>query len=469
MLLLALLSCAAPVEVERAALESAFVDGIPHVRQKPDFCGEACLAMAMAGRGHPVDQDAVFDSSGLDPALGRGVYAKELVVAARALGFEPGPVWRSYPEGDARTPEDELAAMVADLREGVPSVVCMHFDERPDTTEHFRLVTGYDAATDEIRYHDPALDRGADLRMSRARFLALWPLRKDEDTLTLIRLALRPVKLEAPQPRAGVTPAELAQAVHAAREKIGEEAGFTVVVQSPWVVVGDGTPESVAWRARETVAWSTAQLREQYFPTELEEPWTIWLFSTDESYTDHAVAYFGHFPDTPYGYAYGEERALVMNIGTGGGTLVHEMVHPYIAANFPGCPPWINEGLASLYEHVGPREGRIWGFTNWRLPGLKRAIQNGNLPSLRWLTEANAESFYGDEASGTLYAMSRYLMQHLQERGVLRAFMARYAETRAQDLSGYTALLETLQVKDVPAFTAEWERWVLALRWPEQG
>ena len=34
-----------------------------------------------------------------------------------------------------------------------------------------------------------------------------------------------------------------------------------------------------------------------------------------------------------------------MNISTGGGTLVHEIVHPFIEANFPACPPWLNEGL----------------------------------------------------------------------------------------------------------------------------
>lgn len=471
MLSLLLLSCTPAIEqAPAAAIEtSAWVDGLPHVRQKPDFCGEACLAMAMAGRGHPVDQDAVFDLSGLDPALGRGVYAKELVVAARALGFDPGPVWFSYEEGDRATPEAQLEAMIADLRAGVPSVVCMHFDERPDTTEHFRLVTGYDAATDELRYHDPALADGADLAMSRARFLSLWPLRADEDTLTLIRLALRPVALTPPPPSVGITAADLAQAVHAARAKIGEEEGFTIVVQSPWVVVGDGSPASVARRATETVAWTSAQLREAYFAKELDEVWTIWLFDSDESYTNHAWTFFGDEPGTPYGYADGDERALVMNIRTGGGTLVHEMVHPYMHTNLPDCPSWMNEGLASLYEHVGPHDGKIWGFTNWRLPGLKEAIREGSLPSLRWLAEATPEQFYDEEASGAHYAMSRYLMQYLQEQGKLRAFMARYTATRATDPSGYQSLLDTLGVEDVPAFMAEWERWALALRWPAQG
>ena len=51
---------------------------VPHVRQKPDFCGEACAAMYLAKLGFPIDQDDVFDQSGLDPELGRGCYTADL-------------------------------------------------------------------------------------------------------------------------------------------------------------------------------------------------------------------------------------------------------------------------------------------------------------------------------------------------------------------------------------------------------
>ena len=67
-----------------------------------------------------------------------------------------------------------------------------------------------------------------------------------------------------------------------------------------------------------------------------------------------------------------------MNIGTGGGTLVHEVVHPFIAASFPAAPAWFNEGLASLYEAVREKDGQFWGLPNWRLDGLKRAIRAGS-------------------------------------------------------------------------------------------
>lgn len=48
------------------------IDGVPHIRQKPDFCGEACVAMYLQKLGQDVDQDYVFDKSGLDPNEARG-------------------------------------------------------------------------------------------------------------------------------------------------------------------------------------------------------------------------------------------------------------------------------------------------------------------------------------------------------------------------------------------------------------
>lgn len=63
----------------------------------------------------------------------------------------------------------------------------------------------------------------------------------------------------------------------------------------------------------------------------------------------HARELFDDAPGTPYGYYLPGHDAMIMNISTGGGTLVHEIVHPFMAANFPGSPTWFDEGLASLY------------------------------------------------------------------------------------------------------------------------
>ena len=60
----------------------------------------------------------------------------------------------------------------------------------------------------------------------------------------------------------------------------------------------------------------------------------------------------------------------------GGGTLVHEIVHPFMRANFPACPAWFNEGLASLYEQSAEKDGHIRGLINWRYTALEKAVKD---------------------------------------------------------------------------------------------
>ena len=241
--------------------------------------------------------------------------------------------------------------------------------------------------------------------------------------------------------------------------------GFTVVVQSPFVVIGDEAPEQVQRRARGTVKWAVDRLKESYFEKDPSEVYDIWLFKDSESYYTHAEKFWGSRPDTPYGYASSTDRVLVMNIGTGGGTLVHEIVHPFMAANFPNCPSWFNEGLASLYEQSAERKGRIVGLTNWRLAGLQQSIRAGQLPSFKTLTHTSSSEFYG-EGSGSHYAQARYLMYYLQERGLLRKYYRSFVTQQASDPTGYQTLQQTLGRTDMVAFQREWEAWVLALSFP---
>jgi len=86
----------------------------------------------------------------------------------------------------------------------------------------------------------------------------------------------------------------------------------------------------------------------------------IWLFRDKASYATHALKTVSAIlRRRPYGYYSTQHRALLMNIATGGGTLVHEIVHPFMRANFPACPAWFNEGLGSLFEQSADREGHL--------------------------------------------------------------------------------------------------------------
>jgi len=261
-----------------------------------------------------------------------------------------------------------------------------------------------------------------------------------------------------------LTLASAPPSLEARAEALAKSTGddFTVVVEAPFIVAGDEAPEMVRRRAAGTVRWAAERLKQDFFES---DPPTIeiWLFRDSRSYLHHARTRFGDTPDTPYGYYSPTHRALVMNIATGGGTLVHEMVHPFMRANYPACPPWLDEGLASLFEQSDERDGHIRGLTNWRLEGLQQAIRANTVPSFHALTHLDADGFYG-EGSGLHYAQARYLLYYVQEQGLLVRFFKEAKAHHAEDPTGYETLKRVLGVKDVAQFEREWKRFVLGLR-----
>jgi hypothetical protein len=438
------------------------IDGVPHIRQEPDFCGEACVAMYLRKLGYAIDQRAVFDRTGLDPRLGRGAYTAELKQAIEAFGFRPGPVWFKIAAGDTTELGRARDALYADLARGVPSIVCMHYDGSPGSPEHFRLLLGFDRATGEVVYHEPGQEQGAYKRMPEARFLDLWPLKYARDSWTLIRFALEPGHLDvgrARDPLATVTPAALAQHVMKLKAKAQIPDGYATRIVGPFFVIGDESPARVEHYAK-TIAWTVDHLKRDFNMREPPNVIDVWLLGDADSYVDTVLRLLGLRPSTPYGFFMPSHQALFMNISTGGGTLVHELVHPFIGASFPAVPTWFNEGLASLYEAVREEHGQMWGLPNWRLAGLQRAIRAGNLPSFAAMTTDSRDRFY---ASGTSYAQARYLCLYLQEKGLLHRYYDQFRMNVGSDPSGYRTLVRVLGAPDMAAFEKQWQAWALAL------
>ena len=257
---------------------------------------------------------------------------------------------------------------------------------------------------------------------------------------------------------AGALEAELA----ALRERF-EARGWTVRAEPPFAVVGDGSPAQVERHASTTIRWAVRLLEAAYFEAPPDTIITVYLFETSESYERHVLELFGEAPGTPYGYYSPSDRALVMNIGTGGGTLVHEIVHPYMAANFPACPNWFDEGLASLYEQSAELEGRIVGLTNWRLAGLQDALRAGTVPSFEALCTSGGGFYSADP--GTNYAQARYFCYWLQEQGLLGDFYRSFRAGVAGDPSGYATLTRFVGM-DVDAFFKRWSAFTLGLSYP---
>jgi|GEM_PF-119099 len=237
---------------------------------------------------------------------------------------------------------------------------------------------------------------------------------------------------------------------------------FSIVVQRPFVVVGDEPESVVKERAEGTIKWAVDKLKQDFFTEDPKEILDIWLFKDAASYKKHARLLFNDNPSTPYGYYSRSHKALIMNISTGGGTLVHEIVHPFVEANFPAAPPWLNEGLGSLYEQCGEEDGHIHGYVNWRLRGLQTAIKAGEVGSFKDLMAMDANAFYSD-SRGVNYAQSRYLLYYLQQEGLLFKFYKEFHARQKTDPTGYETLKSILRERDMDLFQRKWQKYVLGL------
>ena len=250
---------------------------------------------------------------------------------------------------------------------------------------------------------------------------------------------------------------ELAERAKALSKKLDGQ-GFTILVEPPFVVVGD-SPAAEVKRISSGFLRSKIQLLEKDFfakrPDKLIE---VWLFRNEKSFRKGAKKYFGDTPDTPYGYYSPDASAMIMN-ANGLGTLSHELVHPYMEANFPDCPAWFNEGLASLYERPSEKKGHIIGLPNWRLPELKKEIRDGTLPQLTKMLDTKRDEFY--EANYDAYAYARYLMEYLQDQEKLRDFYVKFRDDK--DRTGKAAL-EAVLGEDLATFEPKFRKWVLALQ-----
>jgi hypothetical protein len=235
--------------------------------------------------------------------------------------------------------------------------------------------------------------------------------------------------------------------------------GFTVVVEAPFVVVGDEGQATVKKRASGFLRWTVTLLEKDFFTKRPDKIIEVWLFGNEKTYRAGAKKYFGDEPDTPYGYYAPSADALIMNIGPGAGTLSHEVVHPYMEANFPNVPSWFNEGLASLYERPIEKAGHIWGLPNWRLPNLKKQLRAKTLPSIPTLLQTTRDGFYNADYDS--YAYARYLMLYLQEKGKLRDFYQKFLADK-KDLTGQAAMEDVLGEK-LETFEPKWRKWALDL------
>lgn len=260
---------------------------------------------------------------------------------------------------------------------------------------------------------------------------------------------------------------KLAAACSARGKAIGKQLGeqCQVIVAAPFVVAGDMTEAELREWYEQTIQPAAIAMGNRYFGKRPSEPITVLLFASKDSYERYAERLYRDRGISVYGYYKPRERTLVMNIATGGGTLVHELTHALVAFDCPDVPDWFNEGLASLHEQCRFREDEqgpwVEGLVNWRLPRLQKEIAAGRLPSL---ADFIRDDDFRGEREAVNYAQARYFCLFMQRRGVLEQYYAALRQHIEKDPHGERAVREVFPGLSWKELDAEFQKFVRGLK-----
>ena len=242
------------------------------------------------------------------------------------------------------------------------------------------------------------------------------------------------------------------------------DVDFTVILSKPFVIITDIESNEIREQNKEIVELSIKTFKKLFFANNPKNITDIWILKNRESFIHFNHAFLNSTDrDEVAGYYMQEMDALVVDISSGIGTIIHEMLHAFMNNNFNNAPTWFEEGLASLYEGTQLTNDGLKGDLNWRLPFLKETIRAKKLISFKELSDTNTSAFYSDESVSINYGHSRYLFYYLQEKGLLVEYYKIFSANVKDDPTGYKSLQKALKVKDMKLFQKEWEAYILGL------
>ena len=178
--------------------------------------------------------------------------------------------------------------------------------------------------------------------------------------------------------------------------------------------------------------------------------------------------------ESSIGYSFPFDLSMVGIVsGTEAGTLAHELFHLMVRSDFGDIPPWLEEGMASLYEVSQERGNYIAGISNWR--GRILAEFWAERPSVEQLVKMDWRSFDGTEGERDFrrqainHAAARYFMLYLQEKGklvdVYKSFRAHNVDDVKADAAGEDArLLASVMHKSLSAVDQDFDKWFSSMR-----
>ncbi|MEK7728968.1 MAG: hypothetical protein AAB354_11180 [candidate division KSB1 bacterium] len=279
--------------------------------------------------------------------------------------------------------------------------------------------------------------------------------------------------------RARLTPLEQADS---AAHKIAKLAGsqFEIKTQGKFVIASANPNVDYEGVAR------SLNVYEKFFATAFGlklPPYMITVYLTPDfrQYRELALKLHGfELPNASIGYSYREDLSLAaLCPGRSTSTLYHELFHLMARSTFGDIPPWLDEGMAALYE-VSKIEGeRVLGLSNWRgqalndlwwkRPNLEKLVKMNWVEFDQFEEEPSMEAVDQQAAN---HATARYFMQYLQEHNqlveVFNAFRTRNPKALKTTPQAETqAVLETILQKPMTEVDKDFATWFKAeKRWP---
>ncbi|MBW2366464.1 MAG: hypothetical protein JRH15_01120 [Deltaproteobacteria bacterium] len=207
-----------------------------------------------------------------------------------------------------------------------------------------------------------------------------------------------------------------------------------------------------------TISWLDGHMMRDYCRTAPPvADKTIYLFRHRRSYDFYSNKWIGQ--SLHGATAVMTPTKIMVDASSGSGSLVHELVHGYLQADFPRIPDWLEEGLAELYEQSAEIDGRMVGLVNFRLRRLQDAMRKGQLISLKRLLTREKVS----DETDLWDAQVRYLCYYLQERHVLRAFYRSLRDNHDTDSTGVETLKRVMGKKNLKTIEREWHAFLRGL------
>ncbi len=174
-------------------------------------------------------------------------------------------------------------------------------------------------------------------------------------------------------------------------------------------------------------------------------------------------------PETTLGYTSHEDQSTVSYIPSKRalGTLNHELFHLLSRYSYGDIPPWIDEGIAALFEAVWISGERLIGIKNWRGSVLKEDwYQRPSIEELIGISWADLRNGAFDFDSDVAFATARYFFLYLQDEhnklgDVYQALQQLTPETIQVNIQTDTQrILEEQLGMPIDQIDADFARWV---------